>query len=879
MDDITSIFPQTWRNWEIIDKIGEGSFGTVYKAMRQDLTGIKYAAIKIIRIPHDDNEIEKLYAEGLNPGQTYAVYQGIIDDYTAEIKLMDAVKGYTNIVAINDYEIRKSKTEAVWYLFIRMELLTPLEQIITHGDMTEDEIIKLGIDLCSALEVCGKHNIVHRDIKPQNIFVNNSGDYKLGDFGEGKHLEKLTIGLSRRGTPNYMAPEVYKSTLKEVDFTAASKVDIYSLGMVLYQLSNNFRLPIFPNRKPTTSKNNEKDTLNRRINGEKLPAPCGVSARLQKIILKACEYEPENRYASAADMKRALVSLANKRRQIAIMAENEKKLDDDAVFSNDTLDLGDDAPINVASTLSNKKSKGIGIKAKDGINGQNLGGTVRIRKKEPVPQPSNSWLKWVSAILIIALLTGGILLGIHVVSGQRADKETNQQNYEIIVEKPFVTAQNETDVVVDPNSTAISELTAASTEEPVMDLIQTSVVTPAPTILVNTSINETNHEHTWNQATCSTPKTCSGCGATEGSALTHDYADATCAAPRTCKRCGATIGTTLTHIWKEATCTAAKTCSRCGKTEGKSLGHDYKNATCTEPMTCKRCGAISGNALGHSWKSATCTEPKKCTRCNKTDGSALGHSWKNATCTEPKTCSRCKKAEGNKLGHNWLAATYEKPETCSRCGRTRGVKLSVKYKVRDIYTFGKYEQDYSNHGKEGIEWIIIDIKSNGNLVLLSRYALDMVLYNNEYNAVSWENCTLRKWLNNDFYNTAFSNEEKKKIVPTKLVNEANTKRPRSGGNDTEDNVWLLSLRELNEYFPDVTDREARMCLPTAYAVSNGVYQSEKYHISGESTCWWWLRSPGDEEKDAAVVSEGGYERSSYVNQVKRGVRPVIVVRP
>ena len=115
------------------------------------------------------------------------------------------------------------------------------------------------------------------------------------------------------------------------------------------------------------------------------------------------------------------------------------------------------------------------------------------------------------------------------------------------------------------------------------------------------------HEHTFNEANCTTPKTCSGCGLTEGNALGHS--------------------------WKNATCTSPKTCGTCGITEGGSLGHNWKNATCTAPKTCSRCSVTSGSSLGHSWKSATCTSPKKCSRCSTTSGSSLGHSLSNGFCT------------------------------------------------------------------------------------------------------------------------------------------------------------------------------------------------------------------------------------------------------
>lgn len=103
------------------------------------------------------------------------------------------------------------------------------------------------------------------------------------------------------------------------------------------------------------------------------------------------------------------------------------------------------------------------------------------------------------------------------------------------------------------------------------------------------------------------------------------------------------------HLWKAATCTTPKTCTRCGVTQGNALGHLWKAATCTTPKTCTRCGATQGNALGHLWIRATCTKPQTCSRCNATLGKALGHSWRAATYTTPKTCIRCGLTEGNPL--------------------------------------------------------------------------------------------------------------------------------------------------------------------------------------------------------------------------------------
>ena len=185
--------------------------------------------------------------------------------------------------------------------------------------------------------------------------------------------------------------------------------------------------------------------------------------------------------------------------------------------------------------------------------------------------------------------------------------------------------------------------------------------------------------HKWVDATCTEPKICSVCGETEGEALGHEWVEATCTEPKTCSRCGETEGEALGHEWVEASCTEPKTCSVCGETEGKALGHKWEDATCTEPRTCSVCGETEGEPLGHQWINATCTEPKTCSVCGDTEGKPLGHEWVDATCTEPKTCSRCGETEGEALGHEWVEATCTEPMTCSRCGETEGQALGHKW--------------------------------------------------------------------------------------------------------------------------------------------------------------------------------------------------------
>ncbi|MBQ4513105.1 MAG: hypothetical protein II969_08930 [Anaerolineaceae bacterium] len=170
-------------------------------------------------------------------------------------------------------------------------------------------------------------------------------------------------------------------------------------------------------------------------------------------------------------------------------------------------------------------------------------------------------------------------------------------------------------------------------------------------------------------------------------------------------------------------------------------------------------------------------------------------------------------------------------------------------KVGDSFTFGSYEQDNDlNNGTEPIEWQVLAIENNRAL-LISRYALDAKQYNKTYINVTWFRSTLRKWLNEEFYHSAFSPEEKTGIMEVKNSNPSNSCSRARGGFSTKDRIFLLSIDEADKYF---TNDTARQCEATAYAKANGAYVAE----NGNS--WWWLRSPGRIGQTAAMVLNDGY---------------------
>jgi len=175
---------------------------------------------------------------------------------------------------------------------------------------------------------------------------------------------------------------------------------------------------------------------------------------------------------------------------------------------------------------------------------------------------------------------------------------------------------------------------------------------------------------------------------------------------------------------------------------------------------------------------------------------------------------------------------------------------AVSVKAGDIITFGHYEQDNNLYnGSEPIEWRVLAVE-NGRALLISKYGLDVKPYHTKYKSITWEKCWLRGWLNEDFYNIAFDSPEKSRILQVKIKNPDNPKYGTQGGNDTRDNIFLLSIDEANRYFASDDDRK---CLASDYAKENGAYN---VYINNERS-WWWLRSPGYESFYAALVSPDG----------------------
>lgn len=194
--------------------------------------------------------------------------------------------------------------------------------------------------------------------------------------------------------------------------------------------------------------------------------------------------------------------------------------------------------------------------------------------------------------------------------------------------------------------------------------------------------------------------------------------------------------------------------------------------------------------------------------------------------------------------------------------------------VNDVLSFGHYEQDgIRSNGAETIEWLVLDVQENKAL-LLSLYALDSLPYNNVYGNTTWEQCSLRSWLNGTFLETAFTAEEKTSILMTEVDNsrlQNNDEWPVKGSNNTEDLIFLLSYADTDRYFANA---EARICTPTDYAVSMGA-DVRTLDDGITDAGWWWLRSPGEDSTQASFVNFDGTRYTNIVGNGYLSVRPAL----
>ncbi|MDO4860581.1 MAG: protein kinase [Bacillota bacterium] len=341
METIYSKYEPLFGSWYIKEKIGQGSIGQVFLIERKEM-GFSYrSALKAITVPPDQNDIKTVMANGLTYAETSHYYKTFMDTLSNELTTMAKLKGQSNVVSYEDHMVIEHKDGIGWDILIRMELLKPFLDYCNEEKLTEDDVLKLGIDICRALELCSRYGIIHRDIKPENIFVSDAGDFKLGDFGISRMIEDSREGLSRKGTYTYMAPEVFNGK------AYGPSADIYSLGLVMYKFLNEGRNVFMPAAPKPIVYDDKDKAFFKRMAGEPFPDPVSGSDELKRVVMKACAFKPEDRYETAAQMREDLEGILFRQRNLEKTGKNEETAkggeagkDEEAAAGNKTVSPG-----------------------------------------------------------------------------------------------------------------------------------------------------------------------------------------------------------------------------------------------------------------------------------------------------------------------------------------------------------------------------------------------------------------------------------------------------------------------------------------------------------------------------------------------------------
>lgn len=301
MTDEIYRYEPLWGNWKVKELLGKGSLGRVYKISKTILDKEYFSAVKFITVSSDQYNLFDLNVGEASDKQ---LFNDIIKDIIKEVDLLYKLKGHGNIITYEDHMVKVDKEKNACHIFIKMEYAKSLDSYIKTNPISESEIVKIGIDICEALITCHANSILHRDIKEANIFRTDLANYKLGDFSVSRGLMN-SYAETRVGTLYYIAPEIFLG--KQYNHT----IDIYSLGISMYRLLNKGRLPFMPEHPNPFTAADVENAQNKRLAGEKFNRPLTGEDKLVNIVLKACSYEPKDRYQSAAEMRRDLLMIAN----------------------------------------------------------------------------------------------------------------------------------------------------------------------------------------------------------------------------------------------------------------------------------------------------------------------------------------------------------------------------------------------------------------------------------------------------------------------------------------------------------------------------------------------------------------------------------------
>lgn len=301
---VADLFP----GWVDEGELGAGSYGTV-KLAAKEVGGVTMRrAVKLVLVPRDSAEVEAVRrATGKTDEALRSYFEFYAHAVMSEVAAMEGLRSCPQVVNVYDCQMVPDTDGVSWVVGIMMELLEPIDALMSAGPAGQAEVARVGADVARALEACHAQGIVHRDVKPSNVLSDGRGIYKLGDFGIARVVDEGTTSeLSRRGTPAYMAPEEVRGE------GYGSSVDLYALGVMLYRMLNGGRQPFLEVDPLNATPRDLQRAEMRRLSGEPFSAISGVDPSLMSMVLRMCDADPAMRPSASearAELEACVVAL------------------------------------------------------------------------------------------------------------------------------------------------------------------------------------------------------------------------------------------------------------------------------------------------------------------------------------------------------------------------------------------------------------------------------------------------------------------------------------------------------------------------------------------------------------------------------------------
>lgn len=739
-----------WENWYIKQKIGSGAFSAVFKVEAQRSSRrTMVSALKIEPIIAEgthffDEQRKKNYIENKRRSAE------------TEAEIMYSLRKCPYIVSYEEEDIRELYINGVfegYYYLIRMEYLTAIATLIQTKkfDFSEKNIINLANDIGKGIRAAHRLGVIHRDIKLDNFFVDEFGTYKLGDFNISK---KTGAARTFAGTPGYLAPEIYRAK-SNIDEVYTSQADIYSFGICLYQLANELLFPF-------EDEMNLEEAIDKRMSGVKLPLPKKVSPEFAEIILKACEFDTDNRYKTVEDMLDDIADIPKRKSASANPPEKTEKK------SADNKSPVDKAAPEKKNEVSNEENQGLGLELKLDL--------------QPDVEPEFEIGK-ISQDTMPAILNEDL---------KRNEEAANMQidlksNGEFLEFGSYHVAVNNPKMPLRWRILSIEEDKALIITFMGIDV---------------RNFNDTQGNSNW-----------------ENSSMrkwlnTEFYSEAFTDSEKQL-----IVEADLMN-YKNVTYRT----DNGGKTKDKVflLSIDEveryfptNQERIVKPTAYARNKGIFIAPNGNVWwwlRSSGSTEAYAADVDYGGDVDKYGNDrYYGVNCVRPAIWISL--AFLNENRRKSFKESFMHSHNSSFISQNQSDLNESQKKIN----FGNYFYN-DNFNKSPIEWEVLTVENKKALIITAN-GIDCMPYNDNPTFITWENSRIRKWLNNEFLSIAFSDKERKLIKPVTFSTPDNPFFNTKGGKMSTDKVFLLNINEANTY---LKSNKERMIKATPYAKSKGL---------------------------------------------------------